>query len=73
MLTVRLRKKRKKKKSCTQYVLSLDYTSILKIHLSHRFSSSPADRQLAECNMGPYSRAGAPTVGAPAIEPSWLY
>ena len=32
-----------------------------------------ADRQLAECNMGPYSGAGAPTVGAPAIEPSWLY
>lgn len=51
------------------YVLSLDYTSILKIHLSRRLPGSPADRQLAECNMGPYSRAGAPTVRAPATEP----
>lgn len=40
---------------------------------SHSLSSSPADRQLTECNMGPNSRAGAPTVRAPAIEPSWLY
>ena len=40
---------------------------------SHSESRSAVDRQLSECNMGPCSRAGAPTVGAPAIEPSWLY
>lgn len=34
----------------------------------------PPSRQTApECDMGPNSRAGAPTVRAPAIEPSWQY
>lgn len=51
------------KKGCTRYVLSLDYKHppkwIFLAGSSHSLSS-PADRQLAECNMGPLQQGRRP-------------